>query len=102
MAPAVLQRIAVGLTTIGVVLGLVGADAGARSVVPYRPPAADCQPFGAAPCLLPFPGDLFTRRDSHTPTGLRIQLPEGAMPVNQGAPGPSLTPTLRRPRARTH
>ena len=85
MAPAVLKRIAVGLTTIGVVLGLVGADAGARSVVQYRPPAADCQPFGAAPCLLPFPNDLFTRRDSHTPTGLRIHLPEGAMPVNQGA-----------------
>jgi hypothetical protein len=45
-------------------------------------PAADCQPFGKTPCLLPFPNNLFTRRDRSTPTGLRVNLPARAMPVN--------------------
>jgi hypothetical protein len=45
-------------------------------------PAADCQPFATAPCLLPFPSNRFTRPDHATPTGLRVHLPAGAMPVN--------------------
>ena len=45
-------------------------------------PAADCQPFGKTPCLLPFPNNLFTRRDRSTPTGLRVNLPARAMPIN--------------------
>jgi hypothetical protein len=45
-------------------------------------PAADCQPFSRTPCLLPFPNDQFTRRDRSTPTGLRVNMPAGAMPVN--------------------
>jgi hypothetical protein len=45
-------------------------------------PAADCQPFGSKPCLLPFPNNLFTRKDASTPTGLRVHLPANAMPVN--------------------
>jgi hypothetical protein len=43
--------------------------------------AADCQPLGATPCVLPFPNDLFTRRDRSAPTGLRLDLPSAAMPV---------------------
>jgi hypothetical protein len=46
-------------------------------------PAADCQPFGRAQCLMPFPNNLFTRTDRSTPTGLRVQLPVAAMPVNR-------------------
>ena len=45
-------------------------------------PAADCQPYGKSPCLLPFPNNLFTKRDRSTPTGLRVHLPAKAMPVN--------------------
>jgi hypothetical protein len=45
-------------------------------------PAADCQPFARTPCLLPFPDNRFTRPDPSTPTGLRVRLPAGAMPVN--------------------
>src|SRR5215212_3731080 len=44
-------------------------------------PAADCQPF-AEPCLLPFPNDLFTKPDSTSATGLRVDLPQAAMPTN--------------------
>jgi hypothetical protein len=45
-------------------------------------PAADCQPWGGGPCLLPFPDNLFTRPDPTTATGLRVDLPESAMPAN--------------------
>ena len=45
-------------------------------------PAADCQPYAQAPCLLPFPNNLFTRPDASTPTGVRVHLPVRAMPVN--------------------
>ena len=55
---------------------LTGAPA-----APAATPAADCQPF-AEPCLLPFPNDLFTRPDSTSATGLRVDLPQAAMPTN--------------------
>jgi hypothetical protein len=44
-------------------------------------PAADCQPF-AEPCLLPFPNNLFTKPDPTSATGLRVDLPQAAMPAN--------------------
>ena len=67
-------------------LALVGAlpatlSAAARARGPELP-AADCQPFSGAPCLLPFPDNLFTRPDRSTSTGLRVHLPPDAMPVN--------------------
>ena len=52
------------------------------SISAARARAADCQPFAKAPCLLPFPSNLFTRADHSTPTGLRVSLPAAAMPVN--------------------
>ncbi len=45
-------------------------------------PAADCQPYSSTPCLLPFPSNLFTRPDKTSATGLRVDLPSKAMPVN--------------------
>ena len=45
------------------------------------PPGADCQPF-SEPCLLPFPNDLFTKPDRSSATGLRVDLPQSAMPEN--------------------
>ena len=59
------------------VVGLMAPASGAA-----KAPAADCQPFAHTPCLLPFPNNLFTRPDHRTPTGLRVKLPAGAMPVN--------------------
>ena len=57
--------------------GVTAAPAGAARAVRDRAtvPAADCQPFGATPCLLPFPNNLYTRSDRSTPTGLRVDLP---------------------------
>jgi hypothetical protein len=55
-------------------------------------PAADCQPFGSSACLLPFPNNLFTRSDRSSPTGLRLQLPPGAMPINTSGQRVSVAP----------
>ena len=46
-------------------------------------PGADCQPYSSARCLLPFPDDRLTREDFSTVTGLRVDLPRAAMPVNR-------------------
>jgi hypothetical protein len=88
--------------TIAVLLALTGviapaaallapaASAGShasRTAAPATAPAADCQPLSTRPCLLPFPNNLFTRKDKSTPTGLRVHLPASAMPVNaKGVP----------------
>jgi hypothetical protein len=60
-----------------VVAGLAGSATAAAAT-----PAADCQPFAKKPCLLPFPNDLFTKRDRSSATGRRVHLPPGAMPAN--------------------
>jgi hypothetical protein len=44
-------------------------------------PAADCRPF-VEPCLLPFPNNLFTKPDSTSASGVRVDLPQAAMPTN--------------------
>ncbi len=69
------------------VLVFVGSIPPARGV-PARAaraatPATDCQPFGARACLEPFPNNLFTRPDRSSPTGLRVHLPAGAMPISR-------------------
>ena len=46
-------------------------------------PAGDCKPFGDEPCLLPFPNDLYTKKDKGSKTGLSVDLPQAAMPTNQ-------------------
>src|SRR5262249_4733192 len=61
------------------------ASAGSRKghgASPATTPGADCQPFSSRPCLVPFPNNLFTRKDKSATTGLRVHLPQGAMPIN--------------------
>jgi hypothetical protein len=72
--------LAVALCAAGGLTAILSATAGAAK---RATPAADCQPFSATPCLLPFPNNLFTVPDKTTPTGLRVHLPAGAMPVNK-------------------
>jgi hypothetical protein len=59
------------------VLGVLASAPAATAATP----AADCEPF-AEPCLLPFPNDLFTKPDPTSATGVRVDLPQGAMPTN--------------------
>ncbi len=62
-----------------VAIGLSAAPSGAAA----NGPAGDCQPFASKPCLLPFPNDLFTKPTKGSKTGLRVDLPQAAMPTNQ-------------------
>lgn len=55
--------------------GPAAASAGAAG------PGIACTPYGADPCLMPFPNDLFTKNDATTFTGKRVHLPQAAMPV---------------------
>jgi hypothetical protein len=64
---------------LAIVAAILAALAGAG---PAGAAAADCQPFAKKPCLLPFPSNLFTKRDKSSVTGLRVHLPAGAMPGN--------------------
>ena len=80
-------------------LTLVGSEALATPAHSIRakaagddPPAAACQPFGGRPCLLPFPNNLFTRPDHSSRTGLRVNLPAGAMPINTSGQRVSVAP----------
>jgi hypothetical protein len=45
--------------------------------------AGDCQPYGNEPCLLPFPNDLYTKKDKDSKTGRSVDLPQAAMPTNE-------------------
>ncbi|MFE9097072.1 hypothetical protein [Streptomyces sp. NPDC007264] len=47
------------------------------------PARGGCDPIAAAPCLLPFPNDWYTRADPTTPTGRRVAFQAEAMPANQ-------------------
>ena len=44
-------------------------------------PAA-CNPLGGQRCILPFPSSLYLVDDPGTATGVRVDIPEGALPVN--------------------
>ncbi len=80
----------VGSRSGKLIVGLIAAAAlGAVLVAPSGASAAGagCQTFSATPCLLPFPNDLFTKKDKHSATGRRVDLPADAMPVNtEGTP----------------
>ncbi|MGH2591239.1 MAG: hypothetical protein ACRDGW_10650, partial [Actinomycetota bacterium] len=66
---------------------LAGAIAAVGAAAALAAPSASasiatCQPFlDDEPCLQPFPNNLFTNT-ANTPTGRRVKLPAGAMPVN--------------------
>ncbi len=78
---AALLAAAISLLTAGVAAGQASAHA-----------AADCQPFTSTPCLLPFPNNLFTVPDKTSATGVRVHLPQNAMPVNKKGARISVAP----------
>ncbi len=41
-----------------------------------------CQPYSSTPCLFPFPDNRLTKPDHGSATGLQLNLPQAAMPVN--------------------
>src|SRR5579875_2222095 len=41
-----------------------------------------CQPYTSTPCLLPFPDNRLTKVNRASATGLQLNLPQAAMPIN--------------------
>ncbi len=67
------------VTLLAVITAVITAGAASSA---SASPAADCQPFSSRPCLLPFPNNLFTVKDRAAATGVRVHLPQSAMPAN--------------------
>jgi hypothetical protein len=44
--------------------------------------AAECNPLGGHRCTLPFPSSLYLIEDAASPTGVVLDIPDGALPVN--------------------
>ena len=69
------RRISIWLGCALVVIGGCGGD--------DPPPApAECNPLGTAGCVLPWPSSIYLREDATSPTGVRLDLPVGALPAN--------------------
>jgi hypothetical protein len=78
-----------GRTTILAILALAacGDNGGGGVSTP-----AECNPLGGDRCVLPFPSSLYLADDASSPTGVRIDIPAGALPVNED--GSAFDPAL--------
>ncbi|HWE08784.1 MAG TPA: hypothetical protein VG325_05495 [Solirubrobacteraceae bacterium] len=75
-------RRAVSPGTVVALLSIIAASGAVAPVAAAKAPAGDCQPYAGRPCLLPFPDNRLTRSDPTSHTGLRVRLPQAAMPAN--------------------
>ena len=71
-------RVVVAAVAGAILIAALGGTPSASAATP----AANCQPFGNKPCLLPFPDNRFSKADPTSATGLRVQMPIHAMPTN--------------------
>jgi hypothetical protein len=55
---------------------------GGNDSKPSPPVAAGCNALGGADCVLPWPSSIYERDDASSPTGRRIDIPEGVLPRN--------------------
>jgi len=58
---------------------------------PIVPVKSTCDPLDPKVCMQPFPSDFYTKTDASTTTGLRLDIPAGAMPKNTA--GTPIDPT---------
>ncbi|AKF06279.1 hypothetical protein [Sandaracinus amylolyticus] len=63
--------------------GSVDPDAGTPDAGPSYP--AECENVSPMDCLLPWPSSRYLAEDETTATGVRIEIPEAAMPLNSRA-----------------
>ena len=76
---------------IGIIAALAGAACGDdKSHGPGTAP--ECNPLGGDRCLLPFPTSLYLADDPDSPTGVRVDIPAGALPTNED--GVAIDPAL--------
>jgi hypothetical protein len=62
---------------LALVVVLIGCGGDGGSAV-----APECNALGSTGCVLPWPSAVYQRADSTSPTGVRLDLPIGALPVN--------------------
>jgi hypothetical protein len=60
-----------------VILAACGGDSGNTGGIPDH-----CNPLGGQACLMPWPTMIYTKTDTTSVTGVRLDLPAEAMPVN--------------------
>ena len=53
----------------------------------------NCDLIDGARCILPYPNDFYTKADSATPTGLRVDFPAAGMPKSSAADGTTIDPS---------
>ncbi len=64
---------------LGIALALACGDNG-NSGTDVAP---ECNPLGGDRCVMPFPSSLYLTDDASTATGVRVDIPEGALPKNE-------------------
>jgi hypothetical protein len=65
------------------------ADGSGDGSADSSPPVDPCNPLAEElDCLLPFPSDFFLKSDASLPSGHRVLIPEGALPVPARGRGP--------------
>ncbi|HLU68988.1 MAG TPA: hypothetical protein VKZ63_22050 [Kofleriaceae bacterium] len=80
-------RAALPALTALLTLPACGDDAGGGPAIP-----AECNPLGGERCILPFPSSVYLVDDPGSPTGVRVDIPPGALPSNQD--GAAIDPAL--------
>ncbi|HTM23250.1 MAG TPA: hypothetical protein VL172_22165 [Kofleriaceae bacterium] len=71
-----MPSIRLSCTTLAL-LAACGGDGGLTGEVP-----AQCNPLGGAGCVTPWPSSLYQVADASTATGVRLDIPEDALPAN--------------------
>jgi hypothetical protein len=79
------------LWILGITAALAGAACGDNGS--HGPDIApECNPLGGDRCVLPFPTSLYLADDPDSPTGVRVDIPAGALPANED--GMAIDPAL--------
>ncbi|MDQ3368249.1 MAG: hypothetical protein M3680_22725 [Myxococcota bacterium] len=73
------RLLAVGLPLIPLLPLLLGACGDGPDGTPV---AAACNPLGETGCVLPWPSSIYQVEDTASPTGIRLDVPAGALPLN--------------------
>jgi hypothetical protein len=71
------------ITCALVAIGLIASPTNAIAGAYGGGGGGDCKPLSGEPCLLPFPNNLYTKKDKNSKTGLSVDLPQAAMPTNE-------------------
>lgn len=72
-----MRTVAAAFVVAVVAVAACGGDA------PVLSTPAECNPLGGLNCITPWPSALYEAPDTTAPTGMRLDVPAGALPTNQ-------------------